>query len=262
MSALAELQGAFRVAILADDPARLAPEIEGDGIAPERRIAIYRNNTLTTLNEALAATFPVVRRLVDDRFFGFAAHAFIRAAPPRHGRLAGYGADFPRFLETFEPARGLAYLGDVARLEWAMNESMFETDAMPLDPAALAAADPAAIDGLRLIAHPTVRLVCSRWPVDLVWEANQDGADGAVDLGRGEARIVVLRPRLAVVYRALGPGAFALLRALVKGHPLGDAAAIAAGAEADFDLQSALLDHLVAGTFSGFMAAPNEGDPR
>jgi hypothetical protein len=255
MAALAELQGAFRAAILADDPARLAPEVCGDGIAPERRIAIYRNNTMASLTEALAATFPVIRRLVDERFFAFAAHAFIVAAPPRHGRLHGYGADFPRFLETFEAARRLPYLGDAARLEWAMNEAMFETDAMPIDPSSLASVDPAAIEHSRLIAHPSVRLVGSRWPIDLIWEANQTGADGTVGLDRGEARIVVLRPRLQVVYRSLGPGAFALLRSLVTGRPLVEAAAAAIDAEPDLDLRSALLDHLVAGTFSGFVAA-------
>jgi hypothetical protein len=252
---LAELQAAFRAAILGGDAAALTSFVHDDGIAAERRIAIYRNNTMASLTEALAATYPVVRRLVDERFFAYLANTFVVAEPPRHGRLADYGAGLPRFLDTFEPVQRLPYLPDVARLEWAMNEAMFEADATPLDPSALTGLDPAGIDGLRLIAHPSVRLVASRWPIDLIWEANQTGADGAVDLGRGAARIVVQRPRLAVVYRSLGPGSFVLLRALVTGHPLGEAAGIAAQAEPSFDLQSALLDHLVAGSFSGFLAA-------
>ena len=50
----------------------IAPTRSAGGIAPERRIQVYRNNRLITLGEALKATFPVVCRLVDERFFDYA----------------------------------------------------------------------------------------------------------------------------------------------------------------------------------------------
>ncbi|MGH6718749.1 MAG: DNA-binding domain-containing protein, partial [Alphaproteobacteria bacterium] len=241
MPAFAELQQALCDAILADDATRVAPLIVADGLAPERRVAIYRNNTFASLTAALEATYPVVSRLVDARFFSFAAHRFIAADPPRHGRLHAYGAEFPRFLESFAPARGVVYLADVARLEWAMAEAFHAADALPLDPAALTTLDPAAIDRLRLIAHPTLRLVESRWPIDRVWEANQDGAaPGKVDLDSGATRIAVARPRLAVGYRTLSPGAFALLAQLARGRTLAEAAQAGAAAEPGFELQPAL----------------------
>lgn len=253
MPPLAELQRAFRDAILAEDTLCLAPEIEPDGLTPERRIAVYRNNTFASLTEALKVTFPVVCRLVDVRFFAYAAHDFIAAHPPRHGRLHAYGAAFPRFLDGFGPARSLPYLADVARFEWAMAEAFHEADALPLDPSALTTIDLASVERVRFIPHPTVRLLASRWPIDRIWNANQpDAANTTIALDAGGVALVVQRPRLEVVYRSLTTGAFALLRWLAAGQPLGDAAERALAEDPSLDLQSALLDHLVAGTFSGF----------
>lgn len=254
MLALAELQRAFRDAILAEDATRIAAEVDASGLTPERRVAIYRNNTFASLTAALEATYPVVCRLVDARFFAFAAHRYIAADPPRHGRLHAYGGGFPRFLESFAPARALVYLADVARFEWAMAEAFHAADALVLEPVALTGLDPGAIDRLRLIAHPTLRLVDSRWPIDRIWEANQSDAPGTVELDAGTARIAIARPRLTVGYRTMPAGAFALLTELARGRTLAEAAQAGAAAEPGFDLQTALLDHLVAGAFSGFAA--------
>ena len=64
MPALHELQAAFAAAILGDEAGPLAAAVRADGIAAERRIQVYRNNSLITLTAALQATFPVVCRLL------------------------------------------------------------------------------------------------------------------------------------------------------------------------------------------------------
>lgn len=264
MPTLAELQARFRDAILTETLAGLGAEIAGDGLTPEQRVQIYRNNTFISLTEALKATYPVVCRLVDERFFGFAAHAFIARHPPRNGRLATYGAGFPHFLATFEPARGVPYLADVARFEWAMNETYHEASDLPLDPGALTALDDEGVARLRFMPHPTVRLLASRFPVDRIWEANQPGQPGhaVVDPAEGGTWLIVQRPRLEVVYRPLSHGGYAFLRWLIAGRVLADAAEEAMRIDADFDLQSALIDNLVAGTFGATAAThPPETSP-
>ena len=45
---------------------------------------------------------------------------------------------FPEFLARFPPAASLAYIADVARLEWAVNRALHAPDAAPLDVARLA----------------------------------------------------------------------------------------------------------------------------
>src|SRR5262245_2320467 len=121
MSALGDLQASFRDAILSGDARDVARLIVPDGLSPGARLQIYGHHVLDTLTAVLASTFPVVRRLVDARFFAYAADTYIRQHPPGGPCLAEYGATLPTFLADFPPCRAHAYLPDVARLEWAIH---------------------------------------------------------------------------------------------------------------------------------------------
>src|SRR5438445_13075963 len=121
MPTLRELQHGVRDALLGDDACVVAAlDGAGDALAPAARVAVYRHHVLTSLTAALEATFPVVVRLVDVRFFRYAADRYVRAHPPGGPCLFEYGASVPEFLAAFPPCRHLVYLADVARLEWAM----------------------------------------------------------------------------------------------------------------------------------------------
>ena len=115
MPNLLELQLQLRRVVLGGDTTELVGAIRGDGLNPAARLRIYRNHALTTLGAVLEGTFPVVCRLVDKRFFAYAAHEYLREHPPHSRCLIDYGADFADFLAAFEPCRDLPYLADVAR---------------------------------------------------------------------------------------------------------------------------------------------------
>ena len=121
MSMLLELQMRLRQAVLGGDSAEIVAAILGDGLDPAARVGIYRHHAFVTLGDALQGTFPVVCRLVDKRFFAYAAHEYLREHPPHAGCLAEYGADFADFLANFTPCEQLSYLADVARFEWGLN---------------------------------------------------------------------------------------------------------------------------------------------
>ena len=135
-------------ALLAEPPSDLAGEIEGDGLAPAARLAVYRHHVLRSLTDALLATFPVVARLVGEGFFRYAADRYVRAEPPAGPCLFEYGAGFGGFLAGFSACAPYPFLGDVARLEWAMNAAIHAAEAAPLAPAALAGVPAEAIPRL------------------------------------------------------------------------------------------------------------------
>src|SRR5262244_1643625 len=139
MPALCDVQAALRDAVLGRDEAPASAVIAGDGVRPVARLRLYRHHVFTTLTAALKATYPVVCRLVDERFFDYAVDCYIRARPPAGPCLFEYGRDFPEFLAAFEPCRQLVYLPDVARLEWALNTAAYAENATPLDPVMLSA---------------------------------------------------------------------------------------------------------------------------
>ncbi len=241
MAALRELQAAIGTAMLGGDAGAAAREIEPDGLAPEARLEIYRHHVLTTLTSALEATFPVICRLVDRRFFAYAADTYLRAHPPTGPCLFEYGDSFPDFLAAFPPCRDLVYLPDVARLEWAMSAALHAPDVDALDPAGLA--DVAAEDMPRLTfaVDPSVSYLESPWPVDRIWRSNQDGVAGdPVDLASGGVRLEVRRAGDIATVRVLSAADYALRTALARGATLEAAAAAALGVDPHFDLTAAL----------------------
>src|SRR5262249_55891954 len=173
MQPLSELQGALAASVLMGTDAPLAALVRADGIGFDRRLQVYRNNTFSSLTGALKDTFPVVCQLVGERFFAYATEEYIRARPPRAPRLAAYGEDFTDFLAGFAPARSLAYLPDVARLEWAVNAAYHASDSPTLDPARIAALPQERYPHVTFVAHPSARLVASEFPVDRIWHAHQ-----------------------------------------------------------------------------------------
>jgi hypothetical protein len=239
MPPLRDVQAAFRRALLADDGTALAALVDGDAVG----IDVHRNNLFASLGEVLRDSFPSVCRLVDQRFFVYAAHEFIRRHPPQRAVLAEYGAGFADFLADFPPCRHLAYLADVARLEWLMGVAATAADAAPLGVAALAGVAAEATPLLRLTLHPALGLLASPFPIDRIWRANRRDApvdEAPIDLAAGGVRLEVHRAGTEVLMRALDAPSFAFRQTLRQDGTL-EAAAIAAFAQDPaFDLAAAL----------------------
>jgi hypothetical protein len=235
-STLLELQLQLRRAVLDGDTVDLVAAIRSDGLAPAARLAIYRNHALATLGAVLEGIFPVVCRLVDKRFFAYAAHEYLREHPPHLRCLVEYGADFADFLAGFGPCKDLPYLPDIARFEWALNIAATMREATPLALDALSAVPAEKGAQLALGLQPSVSYFSSDWPIDVVWQANQQSEVPTIDLMRGGTRIEIRRVDDTVAWRRLDPGTFAFRTALADGLILADAAAAATVQDPAFDI--------------------------
>jgi hypothetical protein len=235
------LQAAFTRALLqADDT--VAGAILGDGLAPEARLAIYRHHVFASLTDVLKAAYPVVCRLVDERFFAYAAHHYIRQHPPQGPCLFEYGVALADFLADFPPCRALAYLPDVARLEWAMHAAWYAQDAVPLTLESLQGLAPHVLTEVRLGFDPSVSYVRSPWPVDRIWHANQPAANPSevLHLAEDGAYLEIRRYDDDVIFRAVEPGTFTFRAALCARRRLESAIEAAVEAAPDFCLPAAL----------------------
>ena len=244
MPTLLELQLELRRAVLGGDTGALVGAIRDDGLDPAARVRIYRNHAFATLGAVLERTFPVVCRLVDKRFFAYAAHEYLREHPPHSRCLVEYGAEFADFLAGLEACNDLPYLADVARFEWALNVAATVREACPLKIEALAGIAPESASLLKISLQPSVSYFASEWPIDAIWLANQRKEVRPVDLTSGGTTVEIRRADEGFSWQRLPPGVFAFRRALAEGFALGTAAATAA-ADPAFDLAAA-LDHLFA----------------
>lgn len=209
---------------------------------PARRLAVYRNNVVSSLIDALADTFPVVQALVGVEFFRAMAGVFVRQSPPRSRRLAQYGQAFPDFIAGFEPARSVDFLADMARLEFTRVSAYHAADAEAVarESIAVALASHERLGELSLSLHPSVAVVESAFAIVSLWAAHQGDADiGAVDPRVAEDALV-LRDGLDVLVLRLPAGAARFVSAIDCGKGLGDAASDAGQAVADFDLGATL----------------------
>ena len=229
MPAWPDLQRALGAAVRAGPGTPLASGLANALVDPAR-FEVHRNHYVITLVEALETTFPVVRRVVGEHFFGQAARAFVRAEPPVRPCLFEYGSGLGSFLSTYGPAAELVYLADLARLEWAVNEAWHAADASVFQPDELAGLDAGALEALALDLHPRYRLVVSPWPVDRIWRAHRatDAEPEAVALDAGPARVLVRRAQDEIELAALGEAEAALLLALTRAARLGEALEAAA----------------------------------
>jgi hypothetical protein len=235
VSALADIQAAFSSALC--DPERPVPTaIARAGARHPGGFDVYRNNRTSALVDALAATYPLVHRLVGEAFFRTVARAFIEREPPRSPVLLRYGAGFGDFLDRFPPAGAVPYLGDVARLEWSRLRAYHAPDAEALAIEALASLPATATPRVRLNLHPSLALHRSRWPIGSLWSALRGPDDGPdVDMTRAED-VLVVRPALDVDVRIITNGAHAFVSALARGATIEQATHRGAATCKRFDL--------------------------
>jgi len=226
----------FADALLDADQPVPAGIIAHNTAVPSRRFAVYRNNVVTGLVKALRSRFPVTETIVGEEFFAAMARIFVTAQPPRSPLLATYGDAFPAFIVTFEPARDLPYLADVARLEAARTRAYHAADAPPVGADRFAALDSRSVGHIRIAMHPSTEIVRSQFPIVTIWAMNSGNqALAPIEDWRAEDALVA-RPHLDVQVRTLPPGGAAFLLALAAGHSLGEAAAAALADHPDFDL--------------------------
>jgi hypothetical protein len=220
---------------------------------PEKRFNIHRNNVFVGLIDTLRARYPVVARLVGEEFFAATARHYAAAHPPHSPALFEYGGGFSDFLKTFEPARGLVYLSDVAALEWLRHEAYHAPDALPMKPEALAGISPEQIGGIVLRLHPSAGLLISDYPVFSIWETNsQDEEVRRIGPENAGEAALVLRPGLEVAVMRLGGGGDVFLKCIQEGACLAEAAQRAATSTARFALAEVFGALLAVGAFSGF----------
>ncbi|HEV8553689.1 MAG TPA: DNA-binding domain-containing protein [Casimicrobiaceae bacterium] len=246
---LLELQHAMRRSIVERDDAEAAAFVIADGIDPAARLGIYRNTFASVLTNALRLSYPAVHRLVAAECFEGTARLFMEEQPPQYANLDDYGAGFPDFLARFPPVAVLAYLPDVARLEWAVSRALHAPDVPPLDLGRLAALTEDEQARVCFAPHPSAGLLHADYPADSIWRAvlaQDDAALAAIDPASGPVWLVVHRIESGVEVTRLSEAAWRFTEALFAGRPLHSALEDTPGVEAHV----LLGEHLAAGRFA------------
>jgi Putative DNA-binding domain len=234
------------------DPTRTTPPmVTGPaGKGAVKRYNIYRNNITVSLINALATVYPAVQRVTGVEFFRAMARFHIRAMPPTSPLLFDYGRDFPAFIETYEYARAMPWLADVARIERTWLGAYHAADAAPLSAGALALIPPERLADVVFTAHPAAGIVRSPFSAVTVFAANRGEVIPAqIDAATPEDALIT-RPEVDVVVRHLPAGGAVFLTGLMSGQTLGVAAASALQSSPSFDIAANIAGMIEAGAFT------------
>lgn len=247
---------ALGAAIVAPDCPTALAGVAGDAARIEAGVRIYRNNVRSAYGRALGDLFPVVRRLVGEDFFKALAAAYFGAHRPRVHAVARYGDRFPRFLEGFEPAATLPYLGDVARLELAWLAAYHARDAAAISAGEALARGGDAPEALRLFAHPALQLYASERGGYSIWLHNKLENEGRLSVTAPREWALVTRPESEVRVIAVSRAVHDCVAALVGGARLGEALELALAIDAEAEPAAILHTIFEAGAFAD--AAPEK----
>lgn len=253
-------QAAFS-AMLAGDERALDGWLAQDG-RDRVVLDVYRNTVARARIDALEALYPTVLRLVGPEWFRAAAGEFAAGSPPTSPVLDDYGADFADWLEAFPPARGLPYLGAVARLDRAWNRAHTAADAPVLSSGRVAALRPACLLASTVQLHPSASLFWFDWTVPSIWIANRAMApdpEPVVWEARGEGLLIV-RASNVVTWRRLGRPEWAFLATCRNGRTLGQAARDAFAADPALTLPEMFAGLLATACFSTLHPEPDPDD--
>lgn len=222
---LARLQLAFAVQMDCAEPcaAPMAPWLDADE-RTTRRLARYGDALRQRRERSLVLVFPVLAGLVGELFFGRLSNAYGGMYPSRNGDLARFGVDLATFIDAWPAARKLAWLADLARLEWSLHEVHGAPDARPLAADDLRDADPADVDSWPLRLHPAAVPHASDWRTVDLWRAGKfPRQDALAPTLQGATHAIVHRDVWTPTVREVAPPEWAGLSALARVATLGEA---------------------------------------
>ncbi len=204
----------------------IAKQVKFNQLQNAQRLQVYQNNFKLSLVSNLASIYPVIKKLVGEAFFDYAAKEFIKNHPSRHGNLHEYGAEFSIFLADFEPAKSLTYLPDMALLEWAYHRVFHEAEVSALDLQRLQDVNERDYENIVFSLHPASRLLASNYPLTDIWQANQVNDPHEIKLETKKYFFLIARRKFENVFQTLDEIEYQFLQSIYQNKSLGEVSSL------------------------------------
>lgn len=234
---------------LMDPDIEIPAEVGKNGRSAPRRFAVYRNNVVVSLMEAMAAAYPSIAAILGKENFDKVARNYIVRHPPASPMMQQFGKHFPEFLSGFRPLQDAPFLVDVASAERAWLEAFHSIDEPVLTPQELSDVDPVETLGLTFEPLRATALVRSQFPVHTLFEARNIWPAPGIDLAQSQT-LLITRPYLECIATQLDAATATFIGDLVSGNTLGDAIGNALEADEGFDASKAIAMMLETGAFT------------
>jgi hypothetical protein len=92
---------------------------------PHNGLKVYRGNLVFGLIGAMQETYVFTKVLLGESNFNFFCRDFLYQNPSHNADLIQFGGGFGEFLSQREEINHIAFIADVARLEWALERAFY-----------------------------------------------------------------------------------------------------------------------------------------
>lgn len=197
-------------------------------MTPCDQLDVYREQFFLRHVGSLREDFPTLELLLGAEKFEKMCAEYLAAAPPRSFALRDASDRMGAFLKAAAPYATDPLLADCANVEWAFIEAFDAGDAPPLDVSMLASIDEDAWDRAKIHFHPSLRFLDLSYPAHEFRTHVRNGEKPSRPDAK-PTRIVAFRSADDTLrWLEVEPAAFALLKSLAEGKPLGEAGESAA----------------------------------
>lgn len=188
------------------------------------RLAVYREGYVGRTAEALKEVFEAVHHLMGEAAFQHVAYQYAVAYPSQSYNLGDKGEFLPDFLQTLSYGQKLPFLPDLARMEWRISQAFHAREETPWEASSLAALKPGDWENLVLTFQPSLHLLESVWPVLDLWNLRRTPVQEIkLEIENKPQTIFIARkPGREVFCELMDPSAYAILKGLKEGQPLGE----------------------------------------
>lgn len=226
---------------------------EAGDISLEDRFSVYQNNVLKSLADVIVATYPLIEILTGKDFLRGMARDFIKNNLPEKGNINDYGGGFADFIKDFEVAKGLPYLSDIARMEWAVNEVYYAPDDTAIDMKKLQGVAEKDFERLSFSLRKSCRFITSDYPLYEIRDfCLEESRVGHLNIDSGASNLLIFRPELDVEIFEITDNELHFLQNIAKGQKIEHAIETIDADEPNVNLTEILQKHLSLGTFSSF----------
>jgi hypothetical protein len=248
---LKELQKQFATQIYDPQNTEIERQINSSAIAKDIRVEIYRNNVFGNFSSVLGMVYPVIQKLVGDDFFEDLCVKYRNKYPSPSGNLDDYGQQFPKMIGTLKNQHKLAYLKDIANLEWKFHRAYFSRNVADFPIQKFQKLKEEELSEIKFKLHPSCVLIASQFPIFSIWESVE--SQRKLDLNQLlKESVLVERSRFDTNIQNLTEHEFLFLKNIKKGLNLYQIYEEISPNFADFDIGSLMNKFISNGVIASY----------
>lgn len=175
MNELLLLQENFQNYLLQTDPNPVNFIVNTKKVKAKTRLAIYSRSYKWRLVEALATTYPVLKKYLGERKFNQVTLEYVNTHPSHFRSIRWFGNQLAEFLKTKTNDAHSPLLTELAQFEWVLAEVFDAQDQASLSVEQLAKIPIEDWPFMIFSAHPSIRRLNLKWNVAHIWQTLDKG---------------------------------------------------------------------------------------